>query len=196
MAGSSWRKTKVRPPPPPPIPEPSKLREYSDEHLTYEVEMLWLAATHPPPDPNTPQDAKTQFISNAQAEAFALHLRNLIVFLYPDRFPLKDDDVSAHHFLDSESPYEHWLQHRPVLSSALERAKSRADKELAHLTTARIAGTPPVKRWDPCALLRELNSVLASFATCADPNRLGDRARAAIAGLAEGVTRYCREGAA
>src|SRR5206468_8513029 len=93
MPGSSWRTTKVRPPPRPPITEPSKLREYSDEHLAYEVEMLWLAATHPPPDPNTAQDAKTRFVSNAQAEAFALHLRNLIVFLYPDRFPLKDDDV-------------------------------------------------------------------------------------------------------
>ena len=45
-------------------------------------------------------------------------------------------------------------------------------------------------------LLRELDSVLASFATRADPNRLGNRSRAAIAGLAEGVTRYCREGAA
>ena len=88
------------------------------------------------------------FLKNTRTEAFALHLRNLIVFLYQDQFPLKTDDVSAHHFLASPAPYEEWLRIRPKLSDTLARAKTRADKELAHLTTARLSGTPKEKEWD------------------------------------------------
>ena len=157
--------------------------------------MMCLAAIHPPMGKNPPQSADAMFVNNATAEAFALHLRNLIVFLYPERFRLEADDISAHHFIDSKSPYEDWLRHRPPLPSILERAKIRADKELAHLTTARIAGTPPAKHWEPCALLRELKRVLASFAERADSNRVGVRTRTAIAALAEGVARRCPDGA-
>ena len=141
MATSAARRPHGKSPPPPPLTEPSELSAYADEHLVHEVSMLWLAAIQEPPTSDTPA-ATGDFIRNAQAEAFALHLRNLIVFLYPEWFEPKRDDVCAHHFLDTPAPYEDWLKHRPGLSTVLENAKRRADKELAHLTTARIAGTP------------------------------------------------------
>jgi hypothetical protein len=143
--------------------------------------MLWLASTYPPPD--APPVA-AEFLKNVRTEAVALHLRNLIVFLYPDQFPPKSDDVCAHHFLASRTPYADWLKRRPRLSSTLRQAKDRADREVAHLTTGRIAGTPAFKYWDVDRLVWELGGVLVVFADSAATDRLGVRARSAIDGLA------------
>jgi hypothetical protein len=150
--------------------------------------MLWLAAIQDPPGSETPA-ATAEFLRNAQTETFALHLRNLIAFLYPDWFEPKRDDVCAHHFLGTSAPYQDWVTNRPALSTALENAKRRADKELAHLTTARIAGTPEVKQWDVRLLLREIDQVLTVFAQYADPNRLGSEAQTAIKGMSQCVKR-------
>jgi len=188
MSTSALRRPHGKPPPPPPISELSELSAYADEHLVHEVSMLWLAASQDPPSSETPP-ATRDFARNAQAETFALHLRNLIAFLYPDWFEPKRDDVCAHHFLDTPAPYQDWLRHRPGLSTVLENAKRRADKELAHLTTARIAGTPQEKHWDVLSLLREIDQVLAVLAQRADPKRLGSEAQAAITGLSECVKR-------
>ena len=148
--------------------------------------MLWLAAVQPVAKPEDSSAATAEFLNNCRTEVFALHLRNLIMFLYPERFGRQVDDVSAHHFLKSP---DDWIRGRGVLSPLLESAKKRADKELAHLTTARYAGTPPEKYWDVHSLLRTLNDVLVVFVARADSNRLGTKARAALAGLAEGVAR-------
>jgi hypothetical protein len=153
----------------------AELMAYSEEHLLYELLMFRLAATTIPPRPTS---ETTLFFSNAHAEAFALHLRNLIVFLYPDRFPKKSDDVAADDFSGD------WLSHRPPLPAVLETAKKRADKELAHMTTLRIPGRPPEKHWNIRGLVRPLNDILALFATAADPTRLGPKARGEIAALA------------
>jgi len=122
----------------------------------------------------------SDFQSNARIEAFANHLRNLIVFLYPDEYALKRYDVAAHHFLSGQDPYTLWLGRRPPLSSSLRAAKARADKELAHLTVQRIAGTPPSKAWPMRALAEELRQLFDVFISAADPNRLGAQARRAV----------------
>jgi len=173
--------------PRPPISQPSRLTNYSNEHVKYEIEMLLQAAIL--------SGAPLQwFFANARTEAFAQHLRNLIEFLFPDRFGRRPDDVSAHHFLASRTAYSDWLKVRPRLSRALAKAKQRADKELAHLTAARMAGTPPPKTWLVCALLIALDDVLVVFAAQADHARLGAGARAAIAALSGWVTVNCRVG--
>jgi len=174
------RRSAPKRPPRPPISQPQRLRKYSDEHLAYEVQQLLLAAGCGQVQFEGPGAPFGEFLNNARVEAFALHLRNLIVFLYPERFPLQRDDISAHHFLSSRSAFPDWIRHRPGLSPALARAKRRADREIAHLTAARIAGTRQAKNWQITDLVRELAKVLAVFLDRADPERLGARARAEI----------------
>lgn len=158
-------------PPRPPISQPDRLKRYSDEHLAYEMKMLFRAVRARP---------TSRFFNNARIEAFANHARNLIVFLYPDLFSLMPDDVAAHHFLASSAPFAEWRRIRPPLVPVLRRAKVRADKELAHLTARRIAGRRPQKAWDMVGIARALRSILQVFVSRADPARLGAAVAAAI----------------
>jgi hypothetical protein len=184
-------RTKVPKATPPPIANAAELQTYSAEHLVYELQMLFgavRAATNDPWSFATQSNDLTTtngpvlqsawvgmepwFQKNSRIEAFATHLRNLITFLFPDEYPLKPDDVAAHHFISAPDPLQAWLAARPALSVSLRDAKVRADKELAHLTTRRIAGAPDQKAWPIAALATELASILKIFVTAADPSRL------------------------
>jgi hypothetical protein len=88
-------------------------------------------------------------------EDTVLHLRNLIEFFYPVR--PKVDDVIAEHYVAN------WNTKGPAISPVLEKARERANKQLHHLTTQRIAGTPPEKRWDFVAISKEMKVVVAAF---------------------------------
>lgn len=148
--------------------------------------MFTRAAIYQPPE--TPVEI-AGFLKNARTEVFGQHLRNLIEFLYPDEFHPRRTSVCAHHFLASRSPYVDWLRARPGLSSTLRAAKGRADRELAHLTTSRIPGSPTFKYWDVEGLTSELNEVLVLFAASAATDRLGPAARSSIAALDEWLKR-------
>ena len=67
-----------------------------------------------------------------------------------------------------------------VLSQTLKDAKRRVNKELAHLTTGRISGSPARKAWDVNALAAELRPLLREFTTKAAPTRLSPRVKSAI----------------
>lgn len=135
-----------------------QLYEYFAEHFRYEVVML-LHATR----------GIRQKLSIAKGfeympvESFAIHLRNLINFLYP--YAPHDDDVCAKDFFIRE---ENWEEIRPVLSEVLKIAKKRADKEVGHLTTLRQAGTPESKVWDVDGLTAELMPLIDFFCKSAD----------------------------
>jgi hypothetical protein len=164
----------------PPISQPSRLRKYSGEHLVYEIGMFFAAVRCRSLSVAAPGVGVGWFLRNACIEAFANHLRNLVAFLYPDVYPVRAHDVAAHHFLAGPSPYASWRRARPPLSAALRKAKARADKELAHLTSKRIAGVRPAKAWAIIPLAQEVRSVLRVFVAEADPNRLGNSVAAAI----------------
>jgi hypothetical protein len=72
-------------------------------------------------------------INNALLESFGIHVRGLIWFFDADS-PRKDD-VIAEDFLPLSDT---WQVARPKKTAVLEEAKSRADKEIAHLTYARL----------------------------------------------------------
>jgi len=106
------------------------LLAYSEEHVFYEFDMfLWSARvcgsvarlTAP-----SPTDAAR--LNSALIETLVVHLRNVIEFLYSKK--PRPTDVTAADFCESGV----W-QHR--ISETLKAARDRADKELAHLTTAR-----------------------------------------------------------
>lgn len=152
------------------------LLEYS-EHVHYEIDMFfetvevrsrpafneWTLSLlgHP------------QRMNNALIESFVVHLRNLIDFLY---LPSKGTDVVAEDFV----PAPGWAGIRPQISPVLATAKTRANKEISHLTTDRLSGAPPEKVWDFVGLAAEIRPLLVLFVQKADKARLASFVEKAI----------------
>lgn len=144
----------------------AELRECSREHLAYEVQMFLAAAGFLELRIAAQDDNSGWFLRNAQLEAAVLHGRNLVDFLYP-RGSFRPDDLVANHFYPGPSAF-------PVIdpiSPELEKFRARADKEMAHLTTQRLAGTPPEKAYDEVAFIH-LVARLRQFAGAADSSKL------------------------
>jgi hypothetical protein len=163
-----------------PIVEPAELARYSNEHVAYEIEMLFGAVLAPQGELRVSTPALGYFLSMARIETFVLHLRSLIGFFYPDHFRAQAGDLLAHHFVNDPDPWAKWSTSRPALSATLERAKLRADKEIAHLTKDRIYGVPAEKGWDFAGLGEEIRTLLDALVAAADPQRLGPRVTAVI----------------
>ena len=123
-----------------------ELYKFFCEHITYEIQML-LNATYVILN----QISIPNSLQNMPLESYAIHLRNLITFFYPSN--VRDTDVSAKDFYSNE---DIWEKVRPPLSGLLEHAKSRADKEVGHLTIFRQYGTPETKIWDVKKLTNEI----------------------------------------
>jgi hypothetical protein len=133
-----------------------QLMDYSGEHLMHELSMFWeLAAILP--------GKKASTETSALVESFGVHLRNLIDFFYR---PGQKDDVTAQDFLEQPTSW------KPVEPSSLTAAHVRANKELHHLTQARISGSPPQKAWDTRGLRDEIEVVAKEFALNASPKKL------------------------
>jgi hypothetical protein len=141
----------------------SDLRDYSIEHLRYEVSMLFDTGSALP----YPTSPMVGFADNAILESFAIHLRNLLDFFYPGLSP-QDNDVIAANYYDAG----HLPTNFPAQSNQLKRAERRAHKELSHLTTERIAGRPPEKAWTTGPLLQEMVNLIQVFAATASAQKL------------------------
>jgi hypothetical protein len=139
-----------------------QLKAYFDEHVCYEIQHLINTAAGILLKLKVPNGL--QFVV---VEAFAIHLRNLIFFLYPHK--PQEDDVCARDFFVSE---ETWETVKPKISELLQTARYRANKEVGHLTTARKNGTPEAKEWNVQEFLGEVMPVLELFANSADKVRL------------------------
>lgn len=162
------------------IPAPAPVRPFSDpyllsysaEHVAYEFDMfLWLAAVCS--DPSATLGAPTR-PDATRIEAFAVHLRNVIDFLFID--DPEPSDVVAADFFDPKV----WRGMRPKLSTTLKAARVRANKEIAHLTTRRITGTPPEKAWDFAGLAGELRPLMRLVVGNASATRLSPEVAAVI----------------
>ena len=153
------------------------LLAYSGEHIFYEFEMfLWLTTVCAGGRSLTaPTGTDFKLLNNVLVEAFAVHLRNVIDFLYLSN-PQSTDIVAADFFL------EDWKAVRPPITATLKAAKIRANKEIAHLTTSRITGTPPEKGWDFKGLAVELCPIMTIMVTRAEPARLSQQVKALLLG--------------
>lgn len=141
-----------------------QLLEYFNEHVRYEVQMLLHVTSGILVNMQI-----SQMLMHAPIESYAIHLRNIITFLYPSSY--RDSDVRAADFFIDEHT---WSSIRPPLSELLDKAKIRADREIGHLTTARISGTPEEKKWDVKSLTREIFPLMLLFVKSADKVELGD----------------------
>lgn len=142
----------------------SYLLAYSAEHVVYEIDMflglaVMLGQRSRSGSARAIGDEKR--MNNALLEAYGLHLRLLVDFLFCE-VP-KPTDVIAEDYCAAEE----WKSARPDISESLSDARSRANKEFAHLTTARISGVDPKKEWDLVALTNEVRFLLQTFAAAA-----------------------------
>lgn len=94
--------------------------------------------------------------TSAFVESFGIHLRNLIDFFYEGG---RNDDVTARDFLDAPTA---WTPNTP---ERLEKARIRVNKELSHLTQSRKSGSPPEKKWETVALLKDIDVIAKDFST-------------------------------
>jgi len=129
-----------------------ELLDYGEHHISYEIDMCvvsvrLLSAFWP----------EKNSLTNVLVEGYALHLRNLIEFIYwtPTR-----DDVNAVHYVRDKSQ---WVEARGGVSDFLDGVKERADKQIAHLTKKRFIGDAPEKQWDPTAEITALVTGLQLF---------------------------------
>jgi hypothetical protein len=117
-----------------------------------------------------------KFVAASSRRSFAVHLRNLIDFFWSAK-NIRQTDVLAEDFFGGNS-----LPKSFSLTTTLNDARIRANKQVSHLTTERIAGEPPEKNWPVPALLGEVQDLLLKFVRDASPARLdakiGDFVRA------------------
>lgn len=135
-----------------------ELLEYFSEHIRYEVQMLLNAAWAISKKLQIQQGLEFMIV-----EAYAVHLRNLIAFLYPES--TRDDDVCAKDFFLDEIT---WEQVRPEAGEGMKKARKRAHKEVSHLTTSRQFGTPKGKEWNIAGFTGEVMPVFEKFIESAD----------------------------
>lgn len=186
-----------------PITDVSDLAAYSNEHVVYEVQMFRCAVDELVADSrNRPERSLTTttttspvmtswksdaswFTQMARIEALVLHYRNLIVFLFPDVYTVLGDDIVAPDFISRPDPDSIWMNARGPIPADLKAWKTRADKELAHLTSRRQSGAGPTKAWPARELAEGLAEILARFLAAADEERLGEGASRTIAAFVE-----------
>lgn len=138
-----------------------QLQHYYNEHVRYEIQQLLDNAVGI--QLQLPLSPDLRCLKFAPLEAFAIHLRNLITFLYPSN--PRPSDVYARDFLKDTQTWESIYS---VPSQTLKDAKLRADVEIGHLTTHRQNGTPENKTWEVKKLVGEIMPILEQFATSAD----------------------------
>jgi len=146
------------------LTSPSELTDYSREHLTYEIKMLMFLANSPTLK-QVNEDDNQYSKRMAHVESFVLHLRNLIDFFEP--LSPRNDDVIVTDFL----PFQTKISSP---TEKLEKARIRANKELAHLTADRQSGSPETKEW-ASDLLNDLSILLSEFIDKADNNYLASK---------------------
>lgn len=157
-----------------------KLREFSAEHVSYEIHMLFRSALGFGAVIGDSFEAHT--VRNALMQSFAIHARNLIGFLYQNP---KSDDASASHYL--KDPEEWSATEKPVVP---DHVKGRVNKEVTHLTYKRLEVPPEKKPWPFMETLTPLSACLDLWAAKADPNRLAPECLDAIVQLRNTVAAH------
>jgi len=102
-----------------------------------------------------PVDGASQGFVNLVVESFAVHLRNVLDFLYPGK--VRSDWMIASDFVPK------WNSVRPEITDRLKRAKRRVHKEIVHLSYDRNKVTKEAKPWDRVAIAQDIELAADEF---------------------------------
>ncbi len=142
----------------------AELRSYSQDHLYYELWMLFETASRVLNDRALHDD---RLLKNAVIESFTVHARALTVFLWPD--VVRSDDITSDHYVIDPAA---WASARGPIPGVLKTVIRRTAKEIAHLTSARHRFYAPEKMWDAEPILAAFREPFRVFAAHATPGRL------------------------
>ncbi len=122
-----------------------QLKEYSNHHLKYEIDMLiWTTGILSTLGAVKKQSPIPLTINNAIMNSYSMHARNLIDFLYLRSLGRdRKTDIIVEDFIDQDV----LIGKLPDISPILEEAIVKADKQVAHLTTNRIEYEESGKEW-------------------------------------------------
>jgi hypothetical protein len=143
-----------------------ELRDYSKDHLHYEVSMLYSTAHALLHDPKLDEDAVAM---NAFVESFATHARVLAVFLHPEAAKEFKTDVTSEDYVSDVAA---WRIARGTVPVELKTVIERTAKQIAHLTMQREPRGSSLKVWRPEPILRAFENRLALFLAHANASRL------------------------
>lgn len=114
-------------------------------------------------------------LANAVLEAFTIHVRGVMDFLYSDN--PRPDDVVAQDFLPSTID---WQRVRVAPTSALKLARERAGKEVAHLTYERLNVTPDTKPWPFLEIAQDISKAFGIFLQQVPKEKLDNKWRGGV----------------
>ncbi len=106
-------------------------------------------------------------INNSVLEAFIIHTRNLIYFLFAEN--PNNDHVVASDFIAN------WKELCPEKSYFLQKSERRSHKEIAHLSYDRQKVTPEDKPWDYIRVEHEIMEIFRLFWEHVPKELLGSR---------------------
>jgi hypothetical protein len=130
----------------------SELDDVLKHHVLYELNMLIIIA-----NAVVSGIAGKSPLNNSLIESFAIHVRNLIDFLWPVK-PSNDHVISNDFFGNNE-----WITIRPEIPVILKKARIRANKEISHISYDRLKVKPENKPWDFISITNEISSVMDLF---------------------------------
>lgn len=131
------------------------------EHVAYEIDRL--LAFHGKLVGR--EDVADGYIQDALIEGFALHLRNVVEFLYDPR--KKPDDGRAEDYFTDPA---RWAKVRGEKPPELDQAQKQAHKQISHITYGRIGAD---KRWYVGNLAEQVSEKIRLFLDRADEDRMG-----------------------
>jgi hypothetical protein len=125
-------------------------------HLLYEIEMFVETTTQLRAFFIGESSYPVRALRNSLLESWALHVRNLLSFLYDDRAGV--EDAIAADFLDVD-----WATERGAKPEVLRASHKKASKEIAHLSYHRIGLTDDQRGWTIEPIFSEMVKAIRKF---------------------------------
>jgi hypothetical protein len=154
---------------------PERLLADSDEHLRYEIGMLQDTLQRLLHDNALHSDT---VLKNAVVESCIVHARSLTKFIFGE--DARTDDITSDDYITDQAG---WTATRGTPPPILVELNIRSAKEIVHLTTKRLAGGDPRRRWPLQDIVETLHDLLRKFDAHAARDRLHPAVSQLIAGL-------------
>lgn len=136
-------------------PTEDELRAFS-QHLLYEIEMMGETTRLLAVVDRMDASRQRTTLRNALLEAWALHVRNLLGFLYDTRAG-KGDGI-APDFIGST-----WGSLRGPKPDVLRVAHTKASKEIAHMSYVRSTISDEDREWHPTPIIAAIGKTMHAF---------------------------------
>jgi len=143
------------------------LREFSREHLYYEIKMLFgVLQTLESKD----FKAVNKYIFNALIESYVIHTNILLDFFYKP--PTKPDDAKA---VDYVKDRKKWKTALLPYNKYFRKFNRRRSREVVHLSYRRLEVSRQEKTWFPEKTTQHIKELINVFLDNADPELVHPR---------------------